>query len=351
MSLDAILGSDGAIARRLQNYEHRTQQMEMAQAVEHAIASRTHLMVEAGTGVGKSFAYLVPAVQAAMADPDCRVVVSTNTISLQEQLIQKDLPFLQSVMPGFRSVLVKGRSNYLSRRRLQVAWQHAGNFLAGESAIEQLQQIGQWAIRTKDGSRSDLAFEPTPVWGLVESDASNCLGRKCPTYAQCFYFKARRQMHEAHVLVVNHALLFSDLALRRKRSDFGLLPKFSVAILDEGHTLEDIAALHFGLKVSNQQIHHFLARLFSPSTQRGLLAFHGTGEALRQVSQTGFAAEQFFAALLSSVKPAPIKEWERPRRRFHYQDVPGTGAPRRREPPLGGTEEIGEPPGDSGRRG
>src|SRR6516162_10220609 len=158
MSLQAILGADGAIARRLQNYEHRPQQMAMAQAVEQAIASRKHLMVEAGTGVGKSFAYLVPAIQAALADSECRVVVSTNTISLQEQLIQKDLPFLQSIMPGFRSVLVKGCSNYLSRRRLQVAWQHAGNLFAEEGAIGHLHQIGQWAIHTADGSRSDLDF-------------------------------------------------------------------------------------------------------------------------------------------------------------------------------------------------
>jgi ATP-dependent DNA helicase DinG len=311
MSLEAILGPDGAIARRLQNYEQRPQQVEMAQAVAHAIASRTHLLVEAGTGVGKSFAYLVPAIQAAMADPDCRVVVSTNTISLQEQLIQKDLPFLQLVMAGFRAVLVKGRSNYLSRRRLQVAAHHAGNFFAEANALDQLRQISHWAIHTKDGSRSDLEFEPIPaVWSQVESDGSNCLSRKCPTYAQCFYFKARRQMQDAQVLVVNHALLFSDLALRCKGSEFGLLPKFRVAILDEGHTVEDIAALHFGLQVSSLQIQYFLTRLFSPSTQRGLLAFHGTDEALRQVSQTRFAAEQFFEATLNLVSPHSRKNTE-----------------------------------------
>jgi ATP-dependent DNA helicase DinG len=308
MSLQAILGPDGAIARRLRNYEHRPQQMEMARAVEQAIASGKHLMVEAGTGVGKSFAYLVPAIQAAMADPECRMVVSTNTISLQEQLIHKDLPFLQSVIPGFRAVLVKGRSNYLSRRRLRVARQHAGNFFAGEGAVGQLHQIGQWANRTKDGSRSDLDFEPIPaVWEQVESDGSNCLSRKCPTYAQCFYFKARRQLQEAHVLVVNHALLFIDLALRSTGNGFGLLPKFRVAILDECHTVEDIAASHLGLQVSSPQIQYFLNRLFSPSTQRGLLALHGTMESLRQVSQTQIAAEQFFANILSLVRSHTAK--------------------------------------------
>src|SRR5262249_23773498 len=155
-----------------------------------------------------------------------RVVVSTHTISLQEQLIRKDIPFLQSVMPQpFHAVLVKGRSNYLSLRRLRGAWQRAGTLLAEDAAVRQLQQIGRWAKQTKDGSRSDLAFQPLPlVWDLVESDSNNCLGRNCPDNADCFYYKARRQLHGAQILVVNHALFFSDLALRR--AGFGLLPDY-----------------------------------------------------------------------------------------------------------------------------
>ncbi len=136
MSTATILGPDVAIARRLRNYEDRPQQLEMAGAVADAIAQRRHLMVEAGTGVGKSFAYLVPAIQAALADKDCRVVISTHTIGLQEQLIHKDIPFLQSVMPQpFRAVLVKGRGNYISLRRLRVAQQRVGSLLA-EPALE-----------------------------------------------------------------------------------------------------------------------------------------------------------------------------------------------------------------------
>jgi ATP-dependent DNA helicase DinG len=298
MSLEAILGPEGKIARRLPNYEHRPQQIAMAQAVAHAIAGRKHLMVEAGTGVGKSFAYLVPALQAAMADPECRVVVSTHTISLQEQLIQKDLPLLKSILPPFRAVLVKGRSNYLSRRRLNVAWQYAGNLLGEASAVEQLRAIERWADRTKDGSRSDLDFEPLPsVWSQVESDGNNCLGRKCPTYGPCFYFRARQQMQDAHLLVVNHALLFSDLALRSAENGFGLLPKYRVVILDEGHTVEDMAARHLGIQVSGSQVEFLLSRLFSPRTQRGLLSLHGTAEAMRLVSETRFAAAEFFAAI------------------------------------------------------
>src|SRR4029077_13615606 len=123
------------------------------------------------TGVGKSFAYLVPALQAALADRECRVVVSTHTIGLQEQLIRKDLPFLQQVLPEFRAVLVKGRTNYLSLRRLRVAQQRAVSLLTESSAVTQLMQIGRWSRPTRDGTRSDLAFPPAPVvWDLVESD-------------------------------------------------------------------------------------------------------------------------------------------------------------------------------------
>src|ERR1700730_14836711 len=129
MSPAAILGPDAAIARRLRNYESRPQQLEMADAVAEAIADQHHLMVEAGTGVGKSFAYLVPAIQAALADPECRVVISTHTIGLQEQLIRKDIPFLRNVLPDFRAGLVKGRGNYVSLRRLRVAQQRAGALL------------------------------------------------------------------------------------------------------------------------------------------------------------------------------------------------------------------------------
>src|SRR6476659_8398722 len=155
MSSAAILGPDGAIAHRLGNYEERPQQLAMADAVAQAIAARRHLMVEAGTGVGKSFAYLVPAVLAALADKECRVVISTHTISLQEQLIHKDIPFLQQVMPKpFSAVLVKGRSNYLSLRRLRVARQRQDMLLGEDAGTRQLEQIARWAKQTQDGSRS-----------------------------------------------------------------------------------------------------------------------------------------------------------------------------------------------------
>jgi ATP-dependent DNA helicase DinG len=299
MSIEAILGPEGAIARRLPNYETRPQQLAMARAVAQAIADERHLIVEAGTGVGKSFAYLVPAIEAATANEDCTVVVSTHTISLQEQLIRKDIPFLQAVMPQkFSAVLVKGRSNYVSLRRLRGATQRMQSLLSEASAEEQLVEIGKWSRQTEDGSRSDLSFRPEPaVWDLVESDTNNCLGAKCPDYEKCFYFKARKQMHGADILVVNHALFFSDLALRKE--GFSLLPDYRVVILDEAHTVEDVAGDHLGLRITRGQVEYQLNRLFQEKTGKGLLAVYGTPNALRQHRATHHAAEQFFGLILS----------------------------------------------------
>jgi ATP-dependent DNA helicase DinG len=308
MSIAEILGPDGGIARRLTNYESRPQQLAMAEAVAEAIAAPRHLMVEAGTGVGKSFAYLVPAIQAAIAGgKEHRVVISTHTISLQEQLIKKDIPFLKSVLPSeFSAVLVKGRSNYISLRRLRGAQQRAGMLLADPTAARQLLHIGRWSRQTTDGSRSDLDFQPQPaVWDLVESDSGNCLGRQCPDNARCFYFKARKQMFGAHVLVVNHALFFSDLALRR--SGASMLPDYRTVIFDEAHTLEDVASEHMGLQLGRGSIDSLLNKLYNPRSQRGLLSSFGSVEAVRQVSATRNTAELFFNSIQSwcSRQPRP----------------------------------------------
>jgi ATP-dependent DNA helicase DinG len=297
MSIASILGRGGAIAQRLGNYEPRPQQLEMAEAVAEAIAGRHHLMVEAATGVGKSFAYLVPAILAADAKNN-RVVISTHTISLQEQLVRKDIPFLQEVMPRpFTAVLAKGRSNYISLRRLRGAQQRMG-MLSEPNEIDQLKRIGLWSRRTQDGSRSDLSFQPLPsVWDLVESDSGNCLGRQCRDHDACFYYKARRRIFGAEVLVVNHALFFSDLALRRAGAS--LLPDYRVVIFDEAHTLEDVAAEHLGLQISRGGVEYLLNKLESPRTGRGLLAFYGTPEALKQVHAARQESERFFAAVLA----------------------------------------------------
>ncbi len=307
MSLASILGPDGTIARRLANYEPRPQQLDMADGVARAIAEGHHLMVEAGTGVGKSFAYLVPAILAAVAAKDCRVVVSTHTISLQEQLVRKDIPFLREVMPGdFHAVLAKGRSNYVSLRRLHHAQQRVGTLLAEDGAVRQLTEIGRWSRQTQDGSKSDLAFQPLPpVWDLVESDTGNCLGRNCREYDNCFYYKARRRIFGAHVVVVNHALFFADLALRRQGAS--LLPDYKVVIFDEAHTLEDVAAEHLGLQVSRGAVDYQLNKLFAQRGGRahGLLAVHGTQESFDLVLSARAAAEYFFNDVAAWVRAQP----------------------------------------------
>ncbi|HEV3115901.1 MAG TPA: helicase C-terminal domain-containing protein [Gemmataceae bacterium] len=297
MSVAAILGPGGAIAQKLRNYEARPQQLQMAERVAEAMDKAHHLLVEAGTGVGKSFAYLVPAVLAAAGDPEFRVVVSTHTISLQEQLIHKDIPFLRQVLPDFKAVLVKGRSNYLSLRRLRVARERVGLLLSERHADAQLQQVSDWAADTADGSKSDLTFQPLPnVWDLVASDSNNCLGKNCPDYKKCFYFKARRQVHGANLLIVNHALFFSDLAVRRAGAS--ILPKYNVAILDEAHTLEDVAADHLGLQITRGSVEFLLNRLFHYRTQRGLLASIGDNRAINQVQAARTAADHFFTDVI-----------------------------------------------------
>ena len=302
----SILGEQGRIAQRLRQYEHRPQQLQMAQAVADAIASESHLVVEAGTGVGKSFAYLVPAILAATASQSkepvspgekrkrVRIVISTHTISLQEQLIGRDIPFLNAVLPvEFSAVLVKGRGNYVSLRRVKGAVERASSTFINEQQLQQLGGIVKWAQTTTDGSRATLEFRPLPeVWDEVQSESSNCLGRKCPTYEDCLYFKARRRAWNADLLVVNHALFFSDLALRREGAS--ILPDYDVVVLDEAHTVEAVAGDHLGISVTSGQVEYLLNKLYNDRTQRGLLEYHKHHEGQKQVADLRYIIQDFF---------------------------------------------------------
>lgn len=305
LSPNDVLGDGGSIARRLDRYESRPEQLEMANAVASAIANQNHLVVEAGTGVGKSFAYLAPAILAATEDQGSatadksekkRIVVSTHTISLQEQLIARDIPLLNSVLPvEFSAVLVKGRGNYLSIRRLKAAQerdQQAGLFEDNQQA-RQLQQLGQWTQETADGSRSDLEFQPHPaVWDEVRSEHGNCLGRRCPTYEDCFYYKARRRVSNAEVLVVNHALFFSDLALRRE--GVSILPDYETAIIDEAHTMEDVASDHLGLATSDAALTYLFARLYNDRKGTGLCVNFDLKQSMKLVQHLKVTVSQLF---------------------------------------------------------
>ncbi|MFM8699205.1 MAG: ATP-dependent DNA helicase [Phycisphaerales bacterium] len=307
VSVDVLLADTGAIARRLAGFEVRPQQLAMAAAVERAFDERQRLFVEAGTGVGKSFAYLIPAIRRVVERGE-RVVIATNTISLQEQLIEKDIPLLNAVIPEeFTAVLVKGRGNYVSLRRLKLASEREGRLFSHDDDRSDLHRLEDWAYATEDGSLASLPQLPRPeVWDHVQSDAHNCMGRRCPTFDKCFYQAARRRMEHGQVLVTNHALFFADLAMRsRAGASGGVLPPYHHVILDEAHEIEDVASEHFGVRLSESGVRHLLRTLYQTGTGRGFLSAMRGGadadgaieEAIRAVRTCESAAERQFDAL------------------------------------------------------
>ena len=296
---ERILDAGGLIERRLNNYEARPQQVQMAGAVARAIEAQEHLVVEAGTGVGKSFAYLAPAILAAAekTGPEGRrrkVILSTHTISLQEQLISRDIPFLNAVLPvEFSAVLAKGRGNYISLRRLAAARERARSLFGDDEEQVQLRRISEWSTTTTDGSLSSLPFRPLPnVWDEVRSEHGNCLGRKCPTHEACYFYAARRRVWNADLIVVNHALFFADLALRREGAR--VLPDYDVVVFDEAHTLEQVAGDHLGMSFGSGQVNYALNRLYNDRQQKGLLIHHNLREAQELVQHLRHVADGFF---------------------------------------------------------
>ncbi len=244
-----LLGGDGPFAREVPGFVPRAAQQAMAAAVEQAIAERQMLVAEAGTGTGKTFAYLVPALLAGQ-----RVIVSTGTKTLQDQLFHRDLPRVRSVL-GVRmtSALLKGRANYLCLHRLEQT--HREGRLASREQVAQLQSIQAWSRRTVSGDRAELdsVAEDSPLWPRVTSTAENCLGAECPFFNDCFVVKARRAAQEADLVVVNHHLLFADLAI--KQEGFGeILPGAQAFILDEAHQIPDLAGQFFSVSVSARQL-------------------------------------------------------------------------------------------------
>ncbi len=248
-SASDILSSDGPFARLLQGFAPRTQQQEMATAVERALKHHEVLVAEAGTGTGKTFAYLVPALLSGD-----KVIISTGTRNLQDQLFHKDIPLVRKALEVAVDVaLLKGRSNYLCMHRLELA-QNEGRFLS-RSQVADLQTIREWASRTKSGDLAEIDELPedSPLWSQVTSTADNCLGSDCELLDNCHLARARRRAQEADVVVVNHHLLFADLAL--KDEGFGeLLPDANAFILDEAHQLPDTASNFFGASITANQL-------------------------------------------------------------------------------------------------
>jgi ATP-dependent DNA helicase DinG len=310
INTEDILSPEGPIARRLgDTYEHRPEQVEMARFVSDALSSGQSALVEAGTGVGKSFAYLLPVIEQVLATDDRdkkqRVVVSTHTIALQEQIIHKDVPLLRAVIPDeFSAVLVKGRGNYVSLRRASRAWDRSADLFDDNASKRSLETVLEWTKSTEDGSLASLpVLEAPSVWADVQSDSEDCLGKRCPTYDKCFYQAARRRMLNADLLVVNHALFFSDLGMREQ--GFGVLPPYDAVILDEAHTIEDVAGEYFGVTVSRFQVEYLLSRLHAARRNKGLLPTLRLkldadlmNRAVQAVEDARLGADGFFQELL-----------------------------------------------------
>jgi ATP-dependent DNA helicase DinG len=303
-TIEKFFSENGTISK-IDGFEYRPQQQQMAMAVANALESGQHLIVEAGTGVGKSLAYLVPAIIFARSHKR-KAIVSTYTISLQEQLITKDLPLLEKIMPvGFSYAMLKGRQNYLCTRRLFRAMQNASSlFTTPEN--QELKRIWEWAQSTTDGTLSDLDPAPDPaVWAQVCSDRGVCSPRLCgpkSDFAQqhraCFYQEARAKFLTVDLLVLNHTLFFTLLGqLDDEVGTDGLLFKDDFLIFDEAHTLENVAAKNLGIGLSHGQIKFSLQRLWNPRTQKGLLTNLFQGKIVELVSGLLEKNDQFFTEI------------------------------------------------------
>jgi ATP-dependent DNA helicase DinG len=299
-----IFGEAGMIANAMHiAYEHRPQQIEMAGAVEKALAAKAHLIVEAGTGVGKSLAYLVPAITFARNENQ-RVVVATYTKALQQQLVDKDLPFLKKVLGDFRYALCVGGENYLCLRRFD---QLRTADLYEQNEVQALNRIFEWSTRTRTGLRSDLDIEPSAgLWAKACRQADLCFGKDCSFYRDCYYLKAKAIEQQAHILVANHHLFFADMA-----TGGNVLPFHKAVVFDEAHQVEDVATDYLGVEVSNAAVRYLLDMLLSHRTRKGLLtritaqgtdvqAIHGMVDGLRVIT------DNFFLNLHPFVQKEPV---------------------------------------------
>lgn len=259
-----LLLPEGAVARGMgEEYELREEQLDMVEAVTAAFNDNRISLIEAGTGTGKTLSYLIPSVHWALRNRE-RVVISTNTINLQEQLIDKDLPMLEKALDrDFSYSLVKGMGNYLCLLRAETV--NEGLFeMAEDDEVDSINEIIEWIKITNDGSLSDLGFTPSEsVWEKVSAESDSCLRARCPHYNRCFFFKARRELASSQILVVNHHLLFSDLSIKTAtdKTDAGILPPFNRVIFDEAHNLSDAATSHFGMRAAKYGIIRVLRRL------------------------------------------------------------------------------------------
>ena len=251
--IDKVFGPGGLISQHHENYEHRPGQVKMAEAIAKAFEEKRHLIVEAGTGTGKTLAYLIPAIAASLGRKK-RIVISTGTKNLQEQLMEKDIPFLQKILPKkFSAAYMKGRSNYACFYRIKKA-EHQP-ILDGLDELDHFAEVSRWVYESQTGDRRELTGLPEnlPFWSRVNARSETCIGQKCPDFEPCFITRMRVRAEDADIIIVNHHLFFADLNVRGNQ--FGkVIPDYSAVIFDEAHLIEDIAADYFGLQVSSFQL-------------------------------------------------------------------------------------------------
>lgn len=298
-----FFGETGALSK-LEHFEFRSEQQQMAVTAGRALAESRAALIEAGTGVGKSLAYLAPAVEMALSEHR-KAIVSTHTINLQEQLIEKDIPLLQKVMnKPFKAVLLKGRRNYLCPVRLGGAMAGGGDLFTS-SEEEELKQIFEWADETSDGTLADLSFNPSPkVWGAVCSEPHVCTTKKCGPSGKCFYQEARKRVNSANLVVVNHTLFFTLLGGLQEFEDAeeGFLFPNDFVIFDEAHTMEAVAARILGLTISKSGLRYELNRLFNPKSKRGLFQVAGDMEGRQMTMRLIEEMDVFFEKVDSHCK-------------------------------------------------
>src|SRR5712691_536422 len=293
-----IFAEQGLLSKA-KNFEFRPQQQEMAVAVARALEEDRHLVVEAGTGVGKSLAYLVPSILFAL-EQHKKAIISTHTINLQEQLIHKDIPILKKTLPvEFEAALMKGRQNYLCPRRLERALQSSKELFTGPEENE-LNRIAEWASTTRDGSLSDLSIEPDPkVWTQVCSEAHICTQKTCGQNPRCFYQQARKRLLAADVIVLNHTLLFILLGSpdqQQERESGFLFPKDFI-IFDEAHTVEQVASKQIGIGVSQYGLRSTIQRLYNARTRKRLFIVMRDAAGVTLAASLVEEVDRFFAAL------------------------------------------------------
>ncbi len=285
ITAEDIFGPGGLLARRHPGYEFRASQLAMARIAGEAFEKRQHAIIEAGTGTGKTLAYLIPAIRSGR-----RVVVSTATKSLQEQLFQKDVPFLQkNFAPNLKAALMKGRANFLCRRKVHQIEDQP--LFKGMDEIDWFSQIRDWEKVTETGDRSELTFLPddAELWNRLDARSDLCTGQKCPEFSRCFITAMHQRAHEADLIIVNHHLFFADLAIRQ--DDFGsILPEYSAVVFDEAHEIEDVASDYFGRRLSSYRFEE-LAR-DAESTLRLLRV--GSAPLRRQTARIRERARAFF---------------------------------------------------------